>query len=322
MSDQKIRKVARIYPINEDHSDNLFITCGSFEERFLGVLRKISGNFPDEIILFRFIHPNEKRVELIKKMEEILNTNRFGDRYRIIDTIHGKGIESIIEFHNIMSKRRNKNLFITIDISTFTKDLLVNLMVYLKYFLKVKKLRLFYTLPKRYASPQEGWLSYGIKSIHFPPLFWNSWSPLKDNLLIVILGFEELRAWSLIYNFSCDKKMLFITSPGSKKEWDVYCREYNKRLLKEIPAKDNLPALDPAGTVEKLSKHINNDLAKKYNIFISPLGPKPQLIGMLNYCMDNPNIPINLVTTTVVNHNIPYYSWGVGDTFEFFFRVR
>jgi len=104
---------------------------------------------------------------------------------------------------------------ITMDISTFTKSLLLDLLFYIKNFLNVKRLRLLYTVPKNYASPEEGELSYGVKRVHILPLYWNGWSSIKDDLLIIILGYEEMRAWSLINKFDANVNLLFVTKPGS-----------------------------------------------------------------------------------------------------------
>ena len=40
-----MKKIQEIYPIRKDSPDDLFITCGSFEERFLGVPKKLRGDF-------------------------------------------------------------------------------------------------------------------------------------------------------------------------------------------------------------------------------------------------------------------------------------
>lgn len=314
-----INKKKVFYPINNSSPDDLFISCGSFEERFLGVPSKIKGKFPKKFILFRFKEPKYRINELIREAEGYLSIEKYTDRYYTIIVEHGKSLDSILELHEYIKKNELNDFTITIDISTFTKDLLINLIFYLINFSKVQKLRFLYSIPNRYASPQEGWLSTGIKKIHYPPMCWNEWSPLKDNLLIIILGFEEIRAWSLIDNFSADLNWLFITKPGSKNQWDNYCEEYNKRLLKKIAPIDKIPAIDPFKTSEILKKHLTKNISEKYNIFICPLGTKPQLIGVIKFILSNPKIPANIITTTVSNYNIPYYSWGTGDTFEFYF---
>jgi hypothetical protein len=181
-------------------------------------------------------------------------------------------------------------------------------------------LRLLYTVPDRYASPEEGWLSFGIKSIQIPPLCWNSCSPLKRNLLIVILGYEEIRAWSLIDRFSSDLKWIYLTYPGSKPEWNDYCEKYNRRLLEAIPPKGKISALDPNSVEQVLSRDITTRIGNQYNIFICSLGTKIQLISTLDFCMNNAAGP-NLITTTAVDHNVPYYSWGIGKTYEFFYPL-
>jgi hypothetical protein len=184
--------------------------------------------------------------------------------------------------------------------------------------LKIQQLRFIYTVPKEYAHPEEGELSFGIKSCNVLPSFWGGWSPIKDDLLAIILGYEEMRAWSLINHFDANLNWLFVTSPGSKPEWSERSEKYNERLLKEVQCVDNMPALDIEKTANVLSKHITKDTNDKYNVFISPMGTKPQTIGLFHYIITNPDIPINVITTTPIEHNIPYYSWGIGNTFEFY----
>jgi hypothetical protein len=316
-----MKKVEEIHPI-EECDNEIFVTCASFEERFLGVLEKLRDNFNENFVLFRFTEPNEKRERMLQKMGEFIRKGGQNKGYYQIEVEHGKSLNAVIKFHDFIQKRKNtlKEFSITVDISTFTKDLLANYINYVVNFLKPKKLRLFYTIPQHYASPEEGLLSTGVESIHIPPLSWNEWSPLKDNLLIIILGFEEMRAWSLIDKFCADSNWLFVTSPGSKPEWNSYCEKYNSRLLEEIPPRGKVPALDPYEVSRTFNKLITEDVTRSYNIFISPLGTKPQLIGVLHFIMTS-RIPINILTTTVTEHNTPYYSRGVGDTFEFFFPL-
>lgn len=320
-SELQPKKVNKIISIREDAPDDIFLTCGSFEERCLGVPQRSDVNFSDRIVLFRFTEPNEKRENLIKDIESILKIETHKEGYHQIDVEHGKTTEGILKFHSYC--RDNdllglKNLAISIDITTFTKGLLFEILFYIKNFLSVTKLRFFYTIPKNYASPEEGELSYGIKGVHILPFYWNGWSPTKDDLLIIILGFEEMRAMSLINKFDANVNQIFVTKPGTAPKWDMYCEKYNELLLREMPPTDNIHALNPIETSNVLKKYITDDIIKKYNLFLSPLGTKPQIIGIFFYLLSNPNIPLNIITTTPVEHNIPYYSWGIGETFQFF----
>jgi len=315
----KVRELSDIAPIKKDSPDDLFTACGSFEERFLGSIKKINTKIFKNFILFKFTEPNERREELIKEMEKILGLNA-NERYFKIMCKHGNSIDAILEFHKILENLniKSEKIKITIDISTFTKDLLAHLLLYLVEYKQINRIRCLYTSPERYASPEEGWLSFGIKSIHFPPMGWRSWSPRKDNLLLLILGFEELRAWTLIDRFPAEKRLLFITKPGTIPEWNDFCEKYNKKLLEKYPAQGCLPAIDPFTTFKMIEKEIKN-LLPKYNIFVSPLGTKPQLLGIINLIVRK--TPVNLVTTTVIQHNVPYYSGGIGKTFEFYFPI-
>ncbi len=315
----ELNKVETIQPIGI--KDDLFITCASFEDRCLGSARKLGAESTDIIILYKFTEPNSKREILVKEMKGYLEKK--ANKLIQIDVSHSKTSRGVLELHKLCQSKGllSKNLEITIDITTFTKSLLLELLFYVRAFLKVKSLRLVYTLPKEYAHPEEGELSFGIKSCNVLPSYWGGWSPIKDDLLAIILGFEEMRAWSLINHFDANLNWLFVTKPGSRPEWSQSSEKYNERLLKEVRCIDSIPALDIKKTANTLETYITKEINAKYNIFISPMGTKPQTIGLFYYIITHPELPINIITTTAIEHNIPYYSWGVGDTYEFYLSL-
>lgn len=320
VTDSKMKQVKKISSISPHAPDDLFITCASFEERCLGTLQKFDNYLTSRVVLFKFTEPNPAREENVFKMEKIIKEFGFKDIYERISVRHGITPEGILKFHkyckshNLLSKAHN--LSITIDITTFTKELLCNLLFYLTEYIKFQRLRLLYTIPEKYAAADEGPLSHGIKKIRVMPFFWNSWSATKDDVLIVILGYEEMRAWSLISQFDANINILFVTKPGSKPEWDMHCEGYNHRLLKGNFKIANMPAMAPFITTKLLEDQIiKSQLYKKYNIFIAPLGTKPQVVGTFCFINKYPESRVNIVSTTAIEHNTPYYSSGIGETF-------
>jgi len=320
-----LREAKELYPISASIPDTLFLTCGSFEERSLGSVRKLEGGLPSLIVVFHYVEPNQERENNMKEMKNVLSGKYLKqDSYHVIDVEHGKSVEAILDLHRSLKIQplSSEPLSITLDITTFTKDLLINLMYYLTNIVNIGTLRLLYTVPGGYASPDEGWLSSGIKRIQLPPMVWNGWSPIKQNLLLLILGFEEMRAWSLIEHFGADENWIFITNPGSLHDWDTSCQRFNQRLLDARPAKGAIAALGASDTVKTLSRNLTKQLSERYNIFICPLGTKIQIVGVIQFCLSKPQIPCNIITTTVLRHNVPYYSWGVGSTFELYFPIN
>jgi hypothetical protein len=312
------RKIDDIRPISSK-SDDLFITCASFEERCLGSAQRLVDYCSRSIVVYKFTEPNSKRELLFKQMLVHLESKKANNLLQI-NVSHSKTSKGVLELHHLCQENDlcEGNLNLTIDITTFTKSLLLELLFYVKTFLNVDSLRFVYTLPKEYAHPEEGELSFGIKSCNILPSFWGGWSPIKDDLLAIILGYEEMRAWSLINHFDANVNWLFTTNPGSKPEWSKTSEKYNERLLKEVHCKDSIPALDVLKTNETLEKYITKEVNDKYNVFISPMGPKPQTVGLFYFIITHPKMPLNIVTTTAIEHNIPYYSWGIGDTYEFY----
>lgn len=321
---QGMEKIDKIKSIKKGFPDDIFITCVSFERRCLGVLQKLDEYSSNNVLVFKFDEENPIREENLIEMETILTAAGLREKYQKIHVRHGMTTDGILQLHNYC---KNNNLLtssshtktVTLDITTFTKELLFEILFYLTNILKIEKLRFLYTVPEKYASPDEGPLSHGIKSIKVIPFFWNKWSVTKDDFLMVILGYEEMRAWSLISRFDANINKLFITKPGSKPEWDTHCESYNERLLKENYDIDKIPAMDPIAAIKSLENQIiQRKLYDKYNIFIAPLGTKPQIVGIFYFINKHPETNTNIISTTAIEHNTPYYSWGIGDTYYIF----
>jgi hypothetical protein len=309
-----MNKVNEIMAIDNHKADDIFITCASFEERCLGSIKKLFNYKSKKVIIFKFSEENPTREANVNNMLQLLEKLGYKDKYSIIDVSHGVTIDGIVKFHGLYKKEAINN--VTIDITTFTKELLFELMFYINDVIDCPKVRYLYTTPEKYASPEEGALSYGIKSIKVMPFYWNKWSSIHDDILFTVLGYEEMRAWSLISRFDANINCLVLTNPGSKKDWDEHCEKFNAKLLKEKYDKYEIPAIDPIKTIHFFEKLIiHNKLHEKNNIFISPMGTKPQALGIYYFLKKHPEANINILSTTAVEHNTPYYSWGIGDTY-------
>lgn len=313
--------IEKILRIKSDRPDDLFITCASFEDRCLGALRKADSNLCDNVVVFKFDEDNRAREKNLAEIELTLSKWELERGHQEILVKHGMTMDGILQFHNYCKANKMFSMTspapaITIDVTTFTKELLFEILFYLNHILKIEKLRLLYTVPQKYALPDEGPLSYGIKNIKVIPFFWSNWSATKDDLLLVVLGYEEMRAWSLISRFDANINIIAVTKPGSKPEWDTHCENFNKRLLVENCDSFNIPAMDPYAVITILENNIiNKGLHEKYNVFIAPLGTKPQILGIFYFLKKYPEARINVISTTAIEHNIPYYSWGIGETY-------
>jgi|SRR3972149_394402 len=314
-----MRHIDKISSISGGSQDDIFIACASFEDRCLGSMQKFNNYKPKKIVIFEFEENNPAREKNLIELENIIDRTGLRNSYKKLSVTHGMTTNGILNLHNYFKENNlsnSKNLSITLDITTFTKELLLEVLFYLTNIVKFQKMRILYTIPSKYASPEEGPLSYGISNIKIVPFFWNNWTATKDDLLMVILGYEEMRAWSLISRFDANGNRLFITKPGSKPEWDMHCENYNKRLLKENFERAEMPSMDPLSVAKILEEQIaRENLYNKYNIFIAPLGTKPQILGVFCFLTNNPEIRANIVSTTAIDHNFPYYSSGIGDTF-------
>lgn len=89
--------------------------------------------------------------------------------------------------------------------------------------------------------------------------------------------------------------------------------------MKENYNKKELPAMSPSKAIQVFEEILLNEkLRERYNIFVAPFGTKPQILGILYFMVKHPESNINIITTKAIEHNTPYYSCGIGETYSFF----
>jgi len=305
-----INKFRTIEPYKQDH---LFVTCASFEKRCLGAIKYASNYHAKKVLMYHFSEPCPKRDELA---QELLSGLDSIGPVNVVRCEHGKANEYV---KPILSSVTNfgcqlNDLKVTLDISTFPKLYLLEILRILGGLQRPIFLQVLYTKPKYYAAPEEGSLSYGIKDICVPPGYWGNVDPGKEDVLVVLLGFEEERVKAVIEDLEPNKVILLLAKRGTSSQWNGYSERYNHNLLEQAEPGTIKPisAIQPIQVMKCLERLWSSKKysGKKLNYFILPLGPKPQIIGVYWFFTNYPQVSV--IYGQALRHNEPYYSRGIG----------
>ena len=304
----------RIETIKKNEPDDVFVCCGSPEERCKGTVRKLAPSYKaNAALLLRYSnHKSHKRGGNIKEMKERLEKvgeiREFAvDEENPIPVINDV-IQNIEKYIADYTKPK-----ITMDISTIIKWHLVILLKALDLKNICDKVRFLYTEPEDYVTDLFQPLSFGIRQIFPIPTYSGNYDFSKDSLLVLLLGYEGNRALALLEETDPADCLLLIAKPAYHEEWEGRAEEMNVGII-NIVGRSKIKYIDsrnPVTVSHQLYKILSNPKYSKYNHIISPLGTKPQTLGLYLYLSTNPLNTV-LIYGSPLRHNEPFYSRGIG----------
>lgn len=159
-------------------------------------------------------------------------------------------------------------------------------------------------------------MSSGTIDIVSVPSFGGHYYTEKENLLVLQLGYEGDRAYGLWEKCAPHKTIVLIGKPSFRKSWEGRVENINGKLLCKLP-KDSIqyiPTLDPFEVSKNLDVIIEES-SQKYNISISPLGPKPQVLGCYLCVRKYPDVQV--IYAIPKYHDEKYFSKKVGKIWEY-----
>ena len=321
MIQHKIIELDKIETEEKGKPDDLLVCAASPEERCLGTVRKLDRHYKaDNIILLKYSHPSKRREKHLTEMKAALV-----DRGQIIEfTIDEE--KPILMINDIVDTMKRWILncnspSIKMDISTIIKW-------HLLIFLKaadigniLNRITFLYTEPEEYITDLFQPLSFGISEIFPIPAYAGNFDFSKDVLLVLLLGYEGHRALALLENTNPADCLLFVPKPAYHKEWEGRTEEMNKEII-NIVGTSRIRYIDsrnPLEVAKRLREILSDPTFQKYNILISPLGTKPQTLGLYLYVATRPS-NTSLIYGAPLRHNDLFYSHGVGPTWRLPFK--
>lgn len=313
-----IKEVSNKIRTIENNRDDIFIVCASFEERTTAAVDRLDENFRVEnSFVFKYDEKNRTNLREINFEKLLKILKRCSESISPIICNHHSPLDGINKLQELCKIKglvlKNKN--ITVDITTFTKQYLLVLLKFIGS-QNLKSVRLIYTEPEDYATKWKRPLSHGLIDIVSVPTYGGHLYIEKESLLVLLLGYEGDRSYAIWEKLAPHKTVILIGKPSFKDSWEGRVEELNKKLISKLP-KDSIkyiPTLDPFTVGKSLDEFIDQ-FKQKFNIAISPLGPKPQVIGCYLSVRKYPDVQV--IYAIPKFHDEKYFSKEVGKIWEY-----
>ncbi len=290
-----------------DICDHTLVLCASPEERCLGVVDSLGGARPRRTVLLEIVdEPNSARVQNIERIVTNCGGVRQVERVRIQHKDPVFGIDALSD------ALEGEGGVIACDISTFPRNTLLLSLRATQRAAPDAKVTILYSEPSTYSSPTSGPL--GMRGVAAVPSFAAPYQARDDLVLIVFLGYEGERALGLWQAIEPNRTIAVAPRPAYRDEMAGEAERKNSALLAAL-AEDDLFVVDarnPVSTYRLLKSLWTDDaLARDANVFIAPLGTKPEVVGMYSFCRDHEDAA-TIVYAGVIDHDQTYLSRGVG----------
>jgi len=313
-----ISEYQSIKTYRDGRPDDIFICCASFEERCLGTPRMFNNYQYNHGYVFVDDKPSARREGYLSEICQIATTS---GPYEIISYSENDPANSIAAFDKQLHQLNlnPKNSVITLDITTFNKRHLLMLLKHLDEHGFWNSLRVLYTEPSDYVTDLYLPMSTGIKQINPVPGFVNTQPLNKPTLLLIFLGYEGDRAMSLFNNLDPNETILIVPKPAFHEEWEGRTEHMNRDLVtllgdEKIKYANSRDSLSVAATLSQILGGEEHNL-QDWSCCISPLGTKPQVLGLYLFWREHP-MQFSILYAQPLKHNELFNSTGVGRTWQ------
>ena len=295
--------------------DDVLICCAGFEDRARGFVDKLSTYSCSKAFLLKYdstkttTPPATENEKHIRKKLEMTGEEKHVKEIEIDPLEPVRAVNEIIEQINEMKIQQCK---ISMDISAMSKSLLLIMLRGLLEHDLLGNLQIYYTIPKKY---DEQPVASGANRMDVIPTFAGQHHPRAETVLLVLLGYEGDRSFSLYEQIEPDYCYLGYPHPPYNKEWVNRDKEQNRDII-AVVGENKLVAIEsknPVIVTEILEKRFKEFKDKSKNIVISPMGTKPQAVGVFFYYIKSGYYP-TIMYSNPKSHG--KYSEGIGDTYR------
>jgi hypothetical protein len=296
----------------------VFIGCASFEDRCLGATNLLSpGCRFDHAFLCVYDDASTARQTNLEAMTRLLKRHGPVTPIETSEANPARAIGDLVR--EVSSLTLGSDARVTVDISTLTKRHLLLLLQAMDDAGLWGSLRVLYTEPQDYVVDMYLPMSVGIKEVAPIPGFTSLQPADKPVLLVIMLGYEGDRAMSLFQTIEPNETILIVPRPAYRTEWEGRTEQLNGQLI-ALLGQESVAYADSRDPVE-VKKSLEEVLcgrfsANAWTLVITPLGTKPQTLGLYLHWRERPNCS-TLVYAQPLRHNERYYSVGSGPTWEF-----
>lgn len=293
----------------------IVLSCSSHEDRCKALLGHLESWSARRVFLFHYDDPNPRREANHAQMEEAFS--------RIAPNVSSLGYtesDAVASFRSSTSRvrdalRQAPTSRIVVDISVFTKRHLLMLLQWLDHAGWWERLCVVYSEPGDYVVSKHIPLSFGLASLQQVPGFAACPDLSRPVHLMMLLGYEGDRAMAVYERVQPMKTTLAVPDPPYRPSWQGRTERLNADLLTVVgqAAVKRVDALDPDRTADLLREELGSGTGGAYATVVSPLGTKPQTLGVYEY-LRRAKDPPAVVYGSPLRHNHDLFSEGIGST--------
>lgn len=297
--------------IKSHKPDDIFITCASFEPRTVSAVKSFSPEYKAKLGLVYVnkellqSNPPSKTKEYLDQLQTILKRH-----CSTVELLEGSWVDAatqvrVIRDSSIFKKPvPNKDVNITLDTTTFTRETLSTIILMLHTHYLAARLRAIYISPEDHGK----WLSRGFRHVRNVMGFAGIQRSNRPTLLVALSGFEPERTAKIIQEHEPNKVLLGMGMPPTTKKF----LERNKNEQKLILARQDVEQFPfPAGSIANCWKALE-DIIRPYldthNIVLAPMCTKLSTIGAILLAENHPEIQITYCLPG--EYNLQHYSSG------------
>ena len=209
---------------------------------------------------------------------------------------------------------KRKKIVIVIDVTAFTREIMLILIRVLStdYFKQKTKITLIHTPAESYSEEHENlWLTKGVREIRSVGGYSGLHSPSKKLLLILLNGFEEERANTIIESFEPFK--LIVGKPSENDSITSGLNKISNEKFQTLVTKHNnilLQKFEFSCQDIQITKNAMSELCQKYcneyNIVDAPLNNKVSTIAVGLFVLENEEVQICYASANQYNIDSPH----------------
>ncbi len=290
---------------------DLFICSSSYEQRCFSIAKHIVKDRIQQAMilanndLFEYIGENKEK--LIK---------RFGKKGRVVDISTSDPLITADNLDRSLAQSNETGSVnrILLDITTFTHESLLILLLLLKRHFPLARTTVIYSNAAEYSVGDEvphKWLSRGIGEVRSVLGYPGNIMPSKKTHLIMIVGYEHERAAGLIETLEPNSIALGYGRSGSATtEKDKDANEHYLHLVRQVAtsftevSSFEIPCNDPFGTQDEIKRQISS--VTDMNVLIAPMNNKLSTIGAAWASFENEDV--QLCYAQALGYNYSNYS--------------
>ena len=308
-----------------DTEIDIFLCSASFEERCTSITENLDPEWVKSVI----VATNTSFGDLVEDKRTLL-TRRFqkaGVEVSDLPLDSNDPIKSgdaIVNIIGTVLSKTNPQRFL-IDITTFTREALLMLVKYLKTVTKKgDEVEFIYAHAKEYSvgdSPEDKWLSKGIREVRSVLGFPGDLLPSRGNHLVMLVGFEHERALSLIRE--CEPSYLSLGLANEAERGTQPHQGTNVRTVQWLKSVLSTNYLDEfvfsAYDAEKTRDILRRQLEKikEHNAIIAPMNTKISTLGAALLGLNDPSVQLCYALPNSYN----YSRYSLPDDDYYMFRL-